>query len=171
QQTFATLGVEPGMCVVSLVGNRPVFFSLLVACMELGTSLLPLGEATDAEAVALIERSGAAVVVSARTLPIADATAAATCAGARIVRRRGLSAGYGERVVLKLTSGSTDLPKAAIAEELHLVNDGRHIIDAMGIRRDDVNLACIPLSHSYGLGNLVMPLLWQGTPVAMRPDF
>jgi len=171
QQTFAQIGVGRGMCVVSLVGNRPVFFSLVVACMEFGTSLLPLGEATDAEAVSLIERAGAALVVSARTLPIRDGTAAATCAGVRIVRRRAAAPGYGERVVLKLTSGSTDLPKAAIAEELHLINDGRHIIEAMGIRPDDVNLACIPLSHSYGLGNLVMPLLWQGTPVAMRPDF
>ena len=30
----------------------------------------------------------------------------------------------------------------------------------MGIRGDDVNLAPIPLGHSYGLGNLVVPL-WR----------
>ncbi len=33
----------------------------------------------------------------------------------------------------------------------------------MGIGADDINLACIPLSHSYALGNIVMPLLLQGT--------
>src|SRR5262249_25046422 len=51
------------------------------------------------------------------------------------------------------------------------VNDGRHIIAAMGIAPHDVNLAYIPMSHSYGIGNLVMPLLWQGTPLALRPSF
>ena len=41
----------------------------------------------------------------------------------------------------------------------------------MGIRRDDRNLAIIPLGHSYGLGNLVMPLLLQGTTVVCAQAF
>jgi long-chain acyl-CoA synthetase len=41
----------------------------------------------------------------------------------------------------------------------------------MGIEPSDINFACIPLSHSYAIGNLVMPLLWQGTSVALRPSF
>lgn len=41
----------------------------------------------------------------------------------------------------------------------------------MGIRRDDRNLAIIPLGHSYGLGNLVMPLLLQGTTVVCAKKF
>ena len=53
----------------------------------------------------------------------------------------------------------------------HLVNDGRHMIEAMGIAPADVNFACIPLSHSYALGNIVMPLLLQGTGVALRQSF
>ena len=73
--------------------------------------------------------------------------------------------------MLKLTSGSTDLPKAAIATEQQLINDGRHVAEAMGIGPADVNLACIPLSHSYGIGNIVMPLIWQGTAVALRQSF
>src|SRR5262249_27214081 len=78
---------------------------------------------------------------------------------------------YPPSVVLKLTSGSTDLPKAAVATEQHLINDGRHITDAMGIGPGDVNMACIPLSHSYGFGNIVMPLLCQGSRVVLRPFF
>jgi acyl-coenzyme A synthetase/AMP-(fatty) acid ligase len=35
----------------------------------------------------------------------------------------------------------------------------------MGIRPSDRNHALIPLGHSYGLGNLVMPLILQGTPI------
>lgn len=51
------------------------------------------------------------------------------------------------------------------------MNDGSQIIEAMGIGRDDINLGCIPLSHSYAIGNLVMPLLLQGTVLALRPSF
>jgi acyl-CoA synthetase (AMP-forming)/AMP-acid ligase II len=37
----------------------------------------------------------------------------------------------------------------------------------MGIGPEDVNIAVIPLSHSYGLGNLVMPLVLQGSPLLL----
>ena len=32
-------------------------------------------------------------------------------------------------------------------------------------------MAAIPISHAYGLGNVVMPLLLQGTPVVLRDAF
>jgi acyl-coenzyme A synthetase/AMP-(fatty) acid ligase len=35
----------------------------------------------------------------------------------------------------------------------------------MGIGRTDLNYALIPLGHSYGLGNLTMPLLASGVPL------
>jgi acyl-coenzyme A synthetase/AMP-(fatty) acid ligase len=35
----------------------------------------------------------------------------------------------------------------------------------MDIRATDLNLGCIPFCHSYGLGNIVVPLLAQGTAV------
>jgi long-chain acyl-CoA synthetase len=41
----------------------------------------------------------------------------------------------------------------------------------MDIRPDDVQIAAIPLSHSYGIGNLVMPLLLQGTAICLRHAF
>ena len=41
----------------------------------------------------------------------------------------------------------------------------------MSIGPDDVNFACIPLSHSYAIGNVVLPLLWQGSRVALRQSF
>jgi acyl-coenzyme A synthetase/AMP-(fatty) acid ligase len=36
----------------------------------------------------------------------------------------------------------------------------------MGISPTDLNLAIIPFGHSYGLGNLVLPLVLQGTALA-----
>lgn len=66
---------------------------------------------------------------------------------------------------VKLTSGTTGKFKAVHCSPAHLINDGRNICATMGIRPDDRNLALIPLGHSYGLGNLVMPLILQGTPI------
>jgi acyl-coenzyme A synthetase/AMP-(fatty) acid ligase len=64
---------------------------------------------------------------------------------------------------LKVTSGSSDAPKAIACRAAHLLADGRNIISSMGLRAGDRNLAVIPLGHSYGLGNLVLPLILQGT--------
>jgi acyl-coenzyme A synthetase/AMP-(fatty) acid ligase len=41
----------------------------------------------------------------------------------------------------------------------------------MKIKPRDLNLAVIPLGHSYGLGNLVMPLIQQGTALVAASDY
>jgi long-chain acyl-CoA synthetase len=166
-------GIEAGSSVVTLVGNHPIFFPVLAACMEVGAAIVPLGEATDAEARSVVDRSAAAAVITDRPLPLEAVSEVPVGDGIRLLslgRGKG-SISYGESVVLKLTSGSTDVPKAAIAHLQHIVNDGAHIIEAMGIGPDDVNLVCIPLSHSYAIGNIAMPLLLQGTAVALRQSF
>jgi long-chain acyl-CoA synthetase len=73
--------------------------------------------------------------------------------------------------LLKLTSGSVGKPRAVLVSQEDLWNDGRHIVEAMGIGKDDVNYGVVPLSHSYGLGNLVAPLFLQGTPLVLRDLF
>ncbi|HEX2852779.1 MAG TPA: class I adenylate-forming enzyme family protein [Opitutaceae bacterium] len=70
--------------------------------------------------------------------------------------------GDGRRVV-KLTSGSTGTPKAIAFTDAQMLADGRQVCASMGIGPRDLNFALIPLGHSYGLGNLVVPLLAQGT--------
>jgi long-chain acyl-CoA synthetase len=172
-RALADLGVGRGANVVSVVGNHAIFLSLVVACLESGQALLPLGEATDTEVAGLVAQSGAAAIVTDRIAPVAQVDVRVLRSGIRVARIAGSEPPqyYGESVVLKLTSGSTDLPKAAVASELHLLNDGRHVVEAMGIDADDINMACIPLSHSYALGNLVMPLLCHGTALALRQSF
>jgi long-chain acyl-CoA synthetase len=70
-------------------------------------------------------------------------------------------------VLVKLTSGSTGEPKAPAFTAAQMIADGRQICATMGIKPKDVNLAVIPCGHSYGLGNLVMPLLLQGTSLVI----
>jgi len=173
QRALNDLGTRRGACVVSFVGNRAVFFPLIVACMDLGAALLPLGEATDVEAATLVRQARPFAVIADRPLPLHPIRESRVLGDLRVLRVPGGTRPpeYGESVVLKLTSGSTDLPKAAIASEMQLLNDGRHIIEAMGIGPGDINLAYIPLSHSYAIGNVIMPLFLQGTSVALRPSF
>jgi acyl-CoA synthetase (AMP-forming)/AMP-acid ligase II len=72
---------------------------------------------------------------------------------------------------VKVTSGSGALPKAIECRAEHLLADGRNVVSTMKIRPRDVNLAVIPLGHSYGLGNLVMPLLLQGTAIVCSAEY
>jgi acyl-CoA synthetase (AMP-forming)/AMP-acid ligase II len=164
--------VGNGDCVVSLVGTHPVFFSLVVACMQVGATLLPLGEATDAEALAIVDRSDAVAVVTDRSLPLDSADSSEVDRGLSIFRLRSRPAhSYGQSVVIKLTSGSTDLPKATLAAERALISDGQSIAAGMTIGPRDMNMAVIPLSHSFAIGNIVVPLVIQGTAAALRPSF
>ncbi len=65
--------------------------------------------------------------------------------------------------LIKVTSGTSGTPKAIPFTHTQMLADGRHICMSMGILPDDLNLAVIPFGHSYGLGNLVIPLISQGT--------
>jgi acyl-coenzyme A synthetase/AMP-(fatty) acid ligase len=67
--------------------------------------------------------------------------------------------------LLKLTSGSTGLPRVLPFTDAQMTADGRQVCASMGITATDVNLGCIPFGHSYGLGNLVLPLILQGTAI------
>ena len=73
--------------------------------------------------------------------------------------------------LIKLTSGSTGLPKGIVTSEANLVADCISICASMDIRPDDINFGAIPMSHSYGFSNLVMPLLVQGTQIVISNQY
>jgi acyl-CoA synthetase (AMP-forming)/AMP-acid ligase II len=73
--------------------------------------------------------------------------------------------------LIKLTSGSTGMPKGIVATEASLIADCLNICATMDIRPDDINLGAIPMSHSYGFSNLVTPLFVQGTAVVISNDY
>jgi long-chain acyl-CoA synthetase len=73
--------------------------------------------------------------------------------------------------LIKLTSGSTGMPKGIVATEANLIADCVNICATMDIRSDDVSLGAIPMSHSYGFSNLVSPLFVQGTAVVISNDY
>jgi acyl-CoA synthetase (AMP-forming)/AMP-acid ligase II len=67
--------------------------------------------------------------------------------------------------LIKLTSGSTGQPRALVFTDAQMLADGRQVAATMGITPRDLNYALIPFGHSYGLGNLTIPLLAGGVSV------
>jgi long-chain acyl-CoA synthetase len=173
--------LAPGRVIVSAIGNRTAFISTFLACLRHRSILVPLdGDSTLAEALALVDRFRApALIVRDAVDPSPEQTC--TRPHERIALPNGVAllrfahepadAGFGDAVLFKLTSGSTWAPRAVMAAESNLVGDGRHIVEAMDIRPGDVNVAAIPMAHSYGLGNLVMPLVLQGSAIVLRDAF
>ena len=160
RQQLSALGIRPGQLVVSAAGNRSGAIPLLLACLSIGAPLMPIDAgATATEVADFATRFGAFAVVLPQGPDL------------RMKRHHGDPATYADAALLKLTSGSTGFPKAILTGESHLIADGERIIGAMGIAADDTQLAVIPLSHSYGFGNLIMPLLLQGTAIVLRDSF
>lgn len=145
-------------------------------CRELTTLAEDFGSPLDGRIVPICQPNSASWLaaflgvqkIGATALPLDPSLP--TGAQERTVRRasRGLPA---RSCCIKLTSGTTGNLKLVYCSPDNLRADGEHIIRTMGIRPTDRNLAIIPLGHSYGLGNLVMPLLLQGTAVVCAPMF
>ena len=170
-------GVGAHQLVLSAAGNHAEAVGLLLAARAIGAALLAVDAgATPPEIFQLADRFGAAALVLPDAMceaPPSDiAIGSVLSSGLRVaIRLTSSPSTYPDAAILKLTSGSTAAPKATLTTEDQLIADGTHIIAAMGIQPADTQIAAIPVSHSYGLGNLVMPLLLQGTAIVLRESF
>lgn len=70
-----------------------------------------------------------------------------------------------ELCLIKLTSGTTGQPRPLVFTAAQLLADARQVTSTMRIDSSDLNYAMIPLGHSYGLGNLTVPLIAHGVPL------
>ena len=169
-------GIGPDHLVIYAAGNRPALFALWLACRSLDASLMPIDTGTTLpEMASLGARFGASyAIVPEGTDASRLGDAQAFVPGLTLVALRGSVPSphlYRGAAVLKLTSGSTGLPKATFTTEAQLIEDEGHITSAMDIRAGDWQMAAIPLSHAYGISNLVLPLLLRGTAIVLREGF
>lgn len=174
---LASAGLGPGQLVLSAAGNSPASVALLMACRAADLPIMPVDAgATMPEILAFADRFAAAamIVPAALDLKPRDGRAAAVDLdpGLRLTRLHHHDArGYPGAAILKLTSGSTGPVKATLTTEAQMVADGDHIVAAMRIEPSDTQIASIPISHAYGLGSLMMPLLVLGTACVLRDSF
>ena len=166
--------VESGSVIAAAIGNRPAAIAAFLTCAERGHPWLPIDGGTSAREIAHIARRfNAAGVIVVAPEPVAGfANRHPLADGAWLaVADRPPSGPALDATVLKLTSGTTGVPRATLTTEAALVADSRTLMEAFGIGADHTQVAAIPLSHAYGFGNVLVPLLLQGTAVVMREAF
>jgi long-chain acyl-CoA synthetase len=147
----------PGSVVLVQVGNEPVWPALFLACLDLKLIMAPLEPEVASSALEKILQ-----VIQAQGIVRQGAVEQLDFAPVDWIDPR--------PDFLKLTSGTTALPRAVRFRANQLLADCRHICRTMGLRPDDINFGVIPFAHSYGFNNLITPLLYQGTSLVCSSD-
>jgi long-chain acyl-CoA synthetase len=161
-----------GTAVGLVAANGPGFLASFLALRRAGlTALLLDGQTPGAEALRIVRALGAAALLRCRcgwpqgpddwtlTRPEPEDGAPPP-----LPPRPDLLSDW---AVIKLTSGSTGLPRGIATPAAALIADDANLTATMGIRPDDRLLTTVPLSHSYGLSSLAMPALLRGTPLVI----
>jgi long-chain acyl-CoA synthetase len=150
---------DPGAVVAIQAGNSPAWPALILAAMRAGAIPLPLGAhmaREEREAALTACHAGALLLEGQGTLEIEP--------------RDHPTLPLPACDFLKLTSGTTSLPRAICFTAAQLVADCDNICDTMGLAASDLNFGVIPFSHSYGFSNLITPLLCRGIPLVAADD-
>ena len=170
---FRSTGLQPGQLLVLAVGNRVSLVPLFLAARSCGLAVAAVdGGTTAAELTHLVEHFEAAAAVAPITEAPPLGSPQAIAGDLALVTSPGtVPPAYAGVALLKLTSGSTGLPKATRNTDAQLITDSEQIVRGMGIGCDDTQIAVIPLSHAYGTSVILVPLLLQGTPIVLRESF
>lgn len=155
---LAKAGLREGDALALQFPNSVDFVAAFLAALRLRLVVIPIDrDAADTEVAKILGHFSVRGFLAVNGTPvIRDVARPAVPPDARLI---------------KLTSGSTGLPKGIVTTEANLIADCENICATMGIRPDDLNLGAIPFSHSYGFSNLVTPLLLQGTAVVFSNDY
>jgi long-chain acyl-CoA synthetase len=161
---LAGLGLRRGAVVAVRLPNGPEFIAVTLAVFRAGMTLVPLDrDATETEVASVLHHFGTRAFIYQPSSETSEPALISPLVTFRRIR-------FGHPLV-KLTSGSTGLPKGIVTTEENLVADCTSICTTMGIGPSDINLGAIPFSHSYGFSNLVTPLLLQGTPIVFTNQY
>ena len=162
----------PGSVITIQIGNHEDWPSILIACLRNRLVVLPLEQSISGQQRdAALKVCGATALVSA-----VSSGGSAEIFGLRPSKDRERAADtttdWAEKAptLLKLTSGTTAAPRAIRFGSQQLLADCNQICDSMGISDADLNFGVIPISHSYGFSNLLMPLIVCGVPMVVSRD-
>jgi long-chain acyl-CoA synthetase len=150
-------GFEPGSTVIAQIEADCSWPALLLACLDRSLVMVPLEFQVAGPQLENVIR-----VTNPHAL----------IRGTEISRRHSAKSVWPDPQpdLLKITSGTTGLPRAIRFRESQLLSDCRNICCTMGLLAADINFGAIPFAHSYGFSNLVTPLLYQGTRFVVSRD-
>jgi acyl-coenzyme A synthetase/AMP-(fatty) acid ligase len=159
----------PGTVVGLVAANGPGMLASLVALARAGlATLLMDGQTPEAESLRTAAALGAPAVLRCRTgwpqgpddwslsAPLPNKEGDPLCLP-------GIS-------VVKLTSGSTGMPRGIAASAEALMADDAALAASMGLAAEDRLLTTIPMSHSYGFSSLVLPALVRGSLLVLPEE-
>lgn len=162
-------GLAPGALVGLAAPNGPGFLASLLALRRAGLAALLLDVQTPAaERGRILEALGASALLRCRSAwpdGPEDWELAASAPPAPA-----LLPALPDIAVVKLTSGSTGLPRGIATPSEALVADDAALAVTMGLRPEDRILATIPMSHSYGLSSVAMPALMRGSVLVVPEE-
>lgn len=156
---------QPAHAVVAVqIGNNERWPALLLALLRRRLVVLPLGRHMEnGELDLALETCQASLLVT-----FLDGELRLTRCAPLITREFAWDEPPPD--LLKVTSGTTSLPRAIRFRAVQLHADCETICDTMGITDRDLNFGVIPFSHSYGFSNLVTPLICRGVPLVASED-
>jgi acyl-coenzyme A synthetase/AMP-(fatty) acid ligase len=159
--------VEPGALVCLAAGNGPAFLAGFLALRRAGAAALlvdPQAPPEDRQR-AVTSLGAIAVLECVNTWPSSAADFHLTPVASSTGRPS-----LADVSVVKLTSGSTGVPRGVAMRTEHLLADEAALARTMGLRGDDRLLAAIPLSHSYGFTTLALSALARGLTLVFPAD-
>ncbi|HEX7184252.1 MAG TPA: class I adenylate-forming enzyme family protein [Thermoanaerobaculia bacterium] len=168
---LSRLGLPPGSVAGLVAANGPGFLASLVALRRAGlAALLMDGQTPEAESRRIVRGLGAAALLRCRTgwpegpddWSLEDARNLEEAAPPLPL--------LPDVAVVKLTSGSTGMPRGIATPAEALAADEAALAATMGIRDDDRLLTAIPLSHSYGLSSLAVTALVRGAVLVLPEE-
>lgn len=157
-EQLASAGLREGDALALQFPNSVDFVAAFLAALRLRLVVIPIDrDAADSEVAQILGHFSVRGFLAVNATPVVrDVARPVVPSDARLI---------------KLTSGSTGMPKGIVTTEANLIADCENICATMDIRAADLNLGAIPFSHSYGFSNLVTPLLLQGTAVVFSNDY
>jgi acyl-CoA synthetase (AMP-forming)/AMP-acid ligase II len=147
------------------IGNHEDWPSILIGCLRRHLIVLPLEQSISEQ-----QRSEALEICKVKA--VVSGVAGERSAEIIQLRIADATPEWRERcpALLKLTSGTTATPRAIRFRSEQLLADCNQICETMGIAEADLNFGVIPISHSYGFGNLLTPLIARGVPMVISRD-
>jgi long-chain acyl-CoA synthetase len=167
-ERIAAEPIEGGRLVGLAAPNGPAFLAGFLALRRAGQAVLlldPLAPLEDRRR-ALTVLGTTAVLECASAWPSSTADFRLSLEGAQ--PEAGIS--RGDIAAVKMTSGSTGVPRGVAMRTEALLADEAALAISMGLREDDRLLATIPMSHSYGFTTLALSALVRGLALVLPAD-
>ncbi len=156
----------PGSVIGLSAPSGPAFLAGLLAIRRAKCTALLLADAAPvADRSRVLSAIGAHAVLDCRL----QEGARTLTASLDQARHAPDAAGRAARAVIKMTSGSTGLPRGVAVDAEALLADEAALALTMGLRDTDRLVATVPMSHSYGLTTLALSALVRGLQLVMPP--